>query len=83
MHNKEKIILIIILVLIGFIIGWISTTGTKSQFVRLLDVFIFSPLLIYAGYLLYDTNQILAIILIIIGAATAAYNFKIYAEYKN
>lgn len=82
MDNKQKIIIVIIFIFIGLIIGWLSTTGTKSQFIRLLDVFVFFPILAYAGYLLYDTNEILAIILIIVGAATAAYNFKNWLEYK-
>ena len=42
-------ILIIVLIAIGLILGYITTTGVKSQWVRLIDVFIYGPLLIWAG----------------------------------
>lgn len=82
MDKKEKIILVIILIFIGLIIGWLSTTGNKTQLIRILDFTLFFGLLVYVGYLLFDHNETLAIVLIIIGAATASYNFKNYLSNK-
>lgn len=63
-------------ILLGLIIGWISTTGAKSQWVRLGDIFIFGPLLIYVA--IYIPNVWLKILIILIGASTITYNLKNY-----
>lgn len=70
--------LIVVIIIIGLLIGWFSTTGTKSQFVRLLDVFLYGPILIYTGTVV--DNVYLKIALILIGASTMSYNFKNYVK---
>lgn len=76
-RNNLTLIIAIIAIFVGFALGWMSTTGSKSQYVRLGDIFIFGPIIIYAGLQVED-NDLLSIILIIIGASTMAYNYKNY-----
>lgn len=71
--EEEKIICVLI---ISAIIGWFSTTGIKSQGVRLLDIFVYGPFLIYIGTIL--TNDILAIIMFVLGATSITYNLRNY-----
>ena len=48
--------------------GFISTTGTKTQLIRLVDVIIIGPLMIYLGYIGYlQTNQFIYLILLFFG----------------
>lgn len=46
----------ITLIFLGLIIGYISTGGKKSQTVRLLDMFILGPIMIYLGW--YNINKV-------------------------
>jgi len=71
---------IVFLALLGAFLGWVSTQGTKSQWVRLLDVFVYGPILIYAGYLLWKENVWFAGALILMGASTITYNLRNYIE---
>ncbi len=57
----------------------------KSQVVRLIDVFVIAPILIYTGVRYYkELPKILAILIIVIGIATLIYNgnnyFKKYTQ---
>lgn len=70
-------------IIIGLLIGYLSTSGFKSQFVRILDVVFIGPIGIYAGYLLFNTNRILAIMLILIGSSTISYNLRNYLVQLN
>lgn len=72
---------IIILVLIGLFLGWMSTTGSKTQWVRLLDIFFFGPILIYVG--IRESNLALKVILILMGASTMSYNLRNYWAAKH
>ena len=78
--QTDNIEFYLILIIIGLIIGWVSTSGTKSQWVRLADVFLFGPLLIFAASQV--GNVWLKIALIIVGASTMAYNLKNYLNEK-
>ena len=68
----------VLLIILGLILGWCTTTGVKSQWVRIADVIFWGPLVIYSGYLLWTTNIWLAMVLIVLGAGTIAYNLKNY-----
>lgn len=76
---------------IAFFVGLYAADGFKSQNVRLFDVFILGPSMIYLGYKYLElldnslamidfTNidVILSIILILSGAGTISYNLKNY-----
>lgn len=70
-----------LLFIIYAIIGWISTEGAKSQLVRLYDVLLLGPILIYLGFL--QKNNIHSHILYFIGLTTITYNLKNYLEYRS
>ena len=79
---------IIILIFIGLILGYISTSGSKSQNVRLIDIFILGPIMIYLGWYNYkkidknDYIKLLSIILIFFGSSTITYNLKNYMKFN-
>ena len=75
MTEREKNLFLLVIIL-GLLIGWYSTTGAKSQWVRLGDIFIFGPLLIYVAT--FIPNVWLKVIIILIGASTISYNLKNY-----
>ncbi len=60
-----------------FWIGWMSTTGVKSQWVRVLDVLVYGPLLIYTSIYAVQ-NEALSLALLFMGVTTIAYNGKNY-----
>lgn len=66
-----------ILIIVFGIIGWISTTGVKTQLVRLGDIFLYGPFLIWIGYSRIK-NSIERYILYFIGSATITYNLRNY-----
>lgn len=66
----------ILLSILFFIIGWISTNGKKSQYVRLLDIFIYGPILIYVSTVI--NNFYLKIIILFMGITTISYNLRNY-----
>ena len=78
------------LIFIGLIVGYFSTGGEKSQNVRLLDVFVIGPLMIYLGYYNYkniknnDTNKnilkLMTFVIIFFGSCTITYNLKNYIK---
>ena len=71
-----------IIAILGLIIGFFTTTGIKSQFVRLLDIFIYGPFLIWAGFT--QSNYIIVqSVLIFMGSTTITYNLKNYIETQN
>jgi len=74
---KNNNIVTCVIVLVGLFMGYISTTGTKTQAIRLLDIFLIGPLMIYFG----QKNKPLtpfSILLIFFGATTIMYNLKNY-----
>jgi len=66
----------IIFVIIFFILGWITASGNKTQTIRLVDVFIYGPILIYSGIVI--ENAFLKIMLLFIGSTTISYNLRNY-----
>lgn len=81
--NKKQILYLVII--IGFISGWIATSGKKSQFIRLLDIFIIGPVMIY--FSLLDTMKekiyILKCVLGYFGATTITYNLKNFIKFHS
>ena len=69
-------IYLLILGLCFLIIGWFAPGGSKSQFVRLVDVFIYGPILIYSAILI--NNRFLQLALLFIGTTTISYNLRNY-----
>ena len=72
--------LLISLSIIFSIMGWILATGnSKTQYVRLIDVFIYGP---YITYLSFQKNYTFTIIekifLLFLGITTITYNGKNY-----
>ena len=76
-----------ILIIFSLVMGYITTTGTKSQVIRLIDIFIIGPLMIYLGYtaylantsaLWYSSTKLLYLGLIFFGGTTITYNARNY-----
>jgi hypothetical protein len=65
---------IVLILIVSFMIGWYSTGGHKSQWVRLGDVFLFGPLLIWLG--LREKTVWIKTVLIFLGTSTIAYNLR-------
>lgn len=70
MFSTQEVFLIVIF---GWI-GYLSSTGVKSQFVRLLDILFYGPFLLYIATLM--PNNMTRIILLFIGATTITYNLR-------
>ena len=84
--NKEKHIpyLLITLAIIFAILGWdLSNGNSKSQYVRLVDVFIYGP---YLTYLAFQKEYVFTIVekifLLFLGITTITYNGKNYLKIK-
>ena len=69
-------------IIIGLILGYISTSGVKSQNIRILDIVVIGPLMIYFGYS-YRPMNIFSMLLIFFGSTTITYNLKNYLYTKN
>ena len=78
-----ELYLFILLFIIFFLIGYFLTTGIKSQWVRLFDIFVYGPILIWLSS--YQSNTILSVILLFIGTTTISYNLRnyMYQQDKN
>jgi hypothetical protein len=77
---------VLLVIIISLVVGWISTGGKKSQFVRLVDVFVIAPVCMYAGSLMWDSSRsslhnVLSLALVFIGGATLSYNLKNYLKF--
>ena len=84
--NKEKQIpyLLITLSIIFAILGWCLADGnSKTQYVRLIDVFIYGP---YLTYLAFQKEYVFTIVekifLLFLGITTITYNGKNYLKIK-
>lgn len=74
-------IFIVIFIFISLVIGYVSTTGFKSQWVRLGDIFLLGPLMIWVGVKEIKgdkSNDWIRLGLIFFGATTISYNLKNY-----
>ena len=78
--NKEYIS--ISLLVIALILGVISTSGSKSQFIRIIDILVIGPLMFYLGYLGYigkvSNITVLYLVLMFFGGTTITYNLYNY-----
>ena len=72
-----------ILIVIFAVIGWVFATGLgKGQYVRILDILIYGPYLLYLGMKdTYTFSMTEKVFLLLFGATTITYNLKnfIYA----
>ena len=82
--DKEKQIpyLLILLSILFSLLGWILANGSsKTQYVRLVDIFIYGP---YLTYLSFQTNYTFTIIekifLLFLGVTTITYNGNNYLK---
>ncbi len=72
-------IIVICIISLALLLGFISTTGFKSQWIRLVDIFVIGPIMIYLGNQGYTlTHNKLYLALIFFGATTITYNLKNY-----
>ena len=80
--------IISLIVVLGLVLGYLTTKGTKSQWIRLIDIFIIGPLMIYLGYHVVISEQtraspnwllqIAAAGIVFFGATTMTYNLRNY-----
>lgn len=56
---------------------------SKSQAIRVLDVILIAPALVYAGTILVPKKPALGAFLVITGFATAAYNYSNWKQNRN
>jgi uncharacterized membrane protein len=78
MRLQNRTALTLFIVIAGLYLGHISTDGTKTQGIRLLDVFLIGPLMIYFGHVGIKATSIFSLLLIFFGATTITYNLKNY-----
>jgi uncharacterized membrane protein len=71
-----------ILIAVGLFMGYISTQGTKSQTIRLVDIFLIGPLMIYFGQKSKPLS-VFSMLLVFFGATTITYNLKNYIFIQN
>lgn len=71
---------LILLIAASAAIGWILATGkSKTQWVRLVDIFIYGPFLIFIGlHRTYTFSTAEKIFLMFFGASTVTYNLRNY-----
>lgn len=69
-------------IIIGLILGYISTSGVKSQKIRILDIVVIGPLMVYFGFS-HEPMNIFSLLLIFFGATTMTYNLRNYLHMKN
>ena len=67
-----------ILVIIFAVLGWFLATGFgKTQYVRIIDVFLYGPYLIYLAFKqTYTFTLVEKIFLLFFGATTITYNLR-------
>lgn len=70
------------IIALGLFLGHTSTTGTKTQTIRLLDVFLIGPLMIYIGIKIKQIS-FFSTLLVFFGATTITYNLKNYLFIQN
>jgi hypothetical protein len=72
-----------ILTIIFAVIGWISATGLgKVQYVRIIDILIYGPYLVYLAMKeTYTFSIVEKIFLLLLGVTTITYNLKNFLYY--
>jgi uncharacterized membrane protein len=76
MDIPKSVSLSFVAVIIGLYLGHVSTSGTKTQTIRMLDVVLIGPLMIYFGH--RAETSLFSILLTFFGATTITYNLKNY-----
>lgn len=86
MYLEEKQIpyLLIVLSIVFSIIGWLMSNGeSKTQYIRLIDIFIYGP---YLTYLAFQKEYIFSIFeklfILFFGITTITYNGRNYLKIK-
>jgi len=72
---------ILLAALAGAVTGWTTSTGVKSQVVRLIDVYALGPLMIYAAAS-RDPTTLARQALAFTGASTITYNARNYMRLR-
>jgi len=72
------IIIYIIVIIISLVIGYFTSTGVKSQWIRLIDIFVYGPFLIWVSTQIIPIWAKIA--LIFMGATTMSYNLRNYIK---
>jgi hypothetical protein len=65
-------------IIIFLIIGWFATSGVKTQLIRILDVLLYGPFLIWLGY--RENKKWIKLFLYFMGSTTVTYNLKNFIE---
>lgn len=65
------------MVIAGLILGWLVTTGVKTQWVRLLDIILLGPFLIWLAFKVRKP-KIVKLLLAFFGSTTISYNLRNY-----
>ena len=85
-EKKDKRVpyLLILLSIIFIIIGWIAANGvSKSQYVRLIDVFIYGPYLTYLAFQKeYVFSTLEKVFLLFLGMTTISFNARNYLKIR-
>ena len=68
-------------IIIFLIIGWFSASGVKTQLIRVLDVLIYGPFLIWLGY--RENKKWIKLFLYFMGSTTMTYNLKHFIEHSS
>ena len=78
MFSLTKQAVSLTVLLIALVLGYLTTKGTKSQTIRIVDILIIGPLMFYLGYLgftgIISNNKWLYLILMFFGGTTITYN---------
>jgi predicted transporter len=88
-----NIIYVILIIIFGFILGYKTTKGVKSQNIRLLDIYVIGPIMIYIGIRYYILSskinmtsplidKLFSLLLIFFGSTTITYNYRNYIYEK-
>ena len=70
-------ILTLATIFLGLYLGHTSTDGTKTQTIRMIDIVLIGPLMIYYGHN-SRVVSIFSLLLVFFGATTMTYNLKNY-----
>jgi hypothetical protein len=92
-EHKPSVIITIMIVIIGLLLGYLTTTGTKSQLIRIVDILIIGPLMIYLGHHIFvnkfttsksniNLDRGLGMVLIFFGSTTITYNLRNFFAYR-
>lgn len=76
--NKNKWLIPSVIVIVGLALGYLTTTGTKSQWIRLIDIFIIGPLMIWLGWHKWLDTGLVGLAIVFFGATTITYNLRNY-----